>query len=95
VNGKMTTASKDPSPSDAGIRVVGKSSPSSLRSPSTIVTMTIAKEKKGGDEWAPREDQENEDNAPSRPLATSPQRGMRGRTRSTGSGPPRRWRCER
>ena len=65
MNGKMTATSEDPSPPDAGVGVVGKSSPSSSPSPLTIATTTIAKEKKGGDEQPPREDQEKGDDAPS------------------------------
>ncbi len=65
MNGKTTAASEDPSPPDAGIRVIEKSSPLSSPSPSTIATTTIAKEKKGGGERLPREDQENRDDAPS------------------------------
>jgi hypothetical protein len=65
VNGKTTAASEEPSPPDAGIGVVGKSSPLSLPLPSTIATTRIAKEKKGGGERPLREDQENGDDAPS------------------------------
>ncbi len=65
MNGKTTITSEDPSPPDAGVKVVGKSSPSSLPLPSTIATTTIAKEKKGGDKQPPQEDQENGDDAPS------------------------------
>ena len=56
VNGKTTTVSKDPSPPDVGVGVVGKSSLSSLPLPLMIAATTIAKEKKGGDKRPPRED---------------------------------------
>ena len=71
MNGKTTTASEDPSPPDAGVGVVGKSSPSSSPSPSTIATTTIAKRRRGGGERLPGEDQENGDDALSLDVAVS------------------------